>query len=176
MPAKGVERWLAQRLSHVLGTRLRRRRLRERRLPVAEHAGRRGAGRRRRPSTPTAVERWAPGRAVWPLLDVIDASIPSEPWARSLAQHLGTDAEDKGRRLAVARRLAAMFDEYGQSRPEMLRAWAAGRDERGDGSPLDADLAWQAELWRRLRDTPRHPEPGRAARGRLRPAAGPSRR
>src|SRR3954451_7473412 len=35
----------------------------------------------------------------------------------------------------------------------MLRAWAAGRDERGDGSPLDEDLRWQAELLGRLRDS-----------------------
>src|SRR5262249_4744919 len=41
---------------------------------------------------------------------------------------------------------------YGRSRPEMLRAWAAGRDEQGDGSPLPPDLRWQAQLWRELRD------------------------
>ncbi len=158
VPAKGVERWLAQRLSHVLGTdsgdgvcanvafpwpsALVDETLQATSTAHAE-----------------AVERWAPARAVWPLLDVIDASVPGEPWCRSLAQHLGTDAEDKGRRLAVARRLAGMYDEYGQSRPAMLRAWAAGRDERGDGTPLDADLHWQAELWRRLRDALATPSP-----------------
>ena len=68
-----------------------------------------------------------------------------------------------------------MFDEYGQSRPEMLRAWAAGRDERGDGTPLDDDLRWQAELWRRLRDAARYAEPGRAARRRLRSSCATSR-
>jgi exodeoxyribonuclease V gamma subunit len=158
VPAKGVERWLAQRLSHVLGTSTGDGVCANVAFPwpstlvdealaasSAEHA--------------EAVERWAPARAVWPLLDVIDASTPSEPWCRSLAQHLGSDGEDKGRRLAVARRLAGMFDEYGQSRPEMLRAWAAGRDERGDGSPLDGDLRWQAELWRRLRDSLATPSP-----------------
>ena len=158
VPAKGVERWLAQRLSHVLGTSAGDGVCANVAFPwpstlvdqalqatSAEHAD--------------AVERWAPARAEWPLLEVIDASVPSEPWCRSLAQHLGSDAEDKGRRLSVARRLAGMFDEYGQSRPEMLRAWAAGRDERGDGTPLDADLAWQAELWRRLRETLGAPSP-----------------
>jgi exodeoxyribonuclease V gamma subunit len=34
----------------------------------------------------------------------------------------------------------------------MLRLWAEGRDERGDGTPLEDDLRWQAELWRRLRE------------------------
>ncbi len=159
VPAKGVERWLAQRLSHVLGTSAGDGVCANVAFPwpsslvdealqasSAEHAD--------------AVQRWAPARAVWPLLDVIDRSVAAaEPWCRSLAQHLGSEADDKGRRLAVARRLAGMFDEYGQSRPEMLRAWAAGRDERGDGSPLDEDLAWQAELWRRLREALGTPSP-----------------
>ena len=107
-----------------------------------------------------AVERWSPAKSVWPLLEVIDACAPTEPWCRPLAQHLGIGGEDKGRRLAVASRLARLFDDYGQSRPAMLRAWADGRDERGDGTPLEGDLHWQAELWRRLRDAwapPRRP-------------------
>ena len=37
------------------------------------------------------------------------------------------------------------------SGPSLLREWAAGADTDGDGRPLDEDLAWQAELWRRLR-------------------------
>ena len=98
-----------------------------------------------------AVERWAPQQTVWPLLELIDASVSTEPWCQSLAQHLGTGADDKGRRLTVASRLARLFDDYGQSRPEMLRSWAAGIDEFGDGTPLPSDLTWQAELWRRLR-------------------------
>lgn len=151
MPAKGVERWLAQRLSHVLGAGSGDGVCANVVFPwpstlldaavqsaSTEHA--------------EAVERWAPRRSVWPLLEVIDACAPGEPWCRPLAQHLGTGGEDKGRRLAVASRLGRLFDEYGQSRPAMLRAWAEGRDERGDGTPLEADLRWQAELWRRLRD------------------------
>ncbi len=158
VPAKGVERWLAQRLSHVLGTDSGDGVCANVAFPwpstLVDEALQ---------ATSTehedAVERWTPARAVWPLLDVIDASTPTEPWCRSLAQHLGSDTEDKGRRLAVARRLATRFDEYGQSRPGMLRAWAAGRDERGDGSLLDDDLRWQAELWRRLRDSLAEPSP-----------------
>jgi exodeoxyribonuclease V gamma subunit len=99
-----------------------------------------------------AVERWAPQRSVWPLLEVMDACVSTEPWCRPLAQHLGSGGKDKGRRYAVASSLARLFDDYGQSRPPMLRAWAAGRDERGDGTPLEDDLRWQGELWRRLRD------------------------
>jgi exodeoxyribonuclease V gamma subunit len=153
VPAKGVERWLAQRLSHVLGANADDgvcanvdfpwpSRLLDDAIQSAsnEHA--------------EAVERWAPQRSVWPLLEVIDACAPTEAWCRPLAQHLGIGIgdEDKGRRLAVASRLARLFDDYGQSRPTMLRAWADGRDERGDGTPLEDDLRWQAELWRRLRN------------------------
>jgi exodeoxyribonuclease V gamma subunit len=151
VPAKGVERWLAQRLSHVLGAREGDGVCANVVFPwpstVVDEVLQAAS-----PEHAEAVERWAPQRSVWPLLDVIDASVPSEPWCRALARHLGEGADDKGRRLAVARRLAARFDEYGQSRPEMLRAWAAGRDERGDGTSLDEDLRWQPELWRRLRD------------------------
>ena len=158
VPAKGVERWLAQRLSHILGA--------EREDGVCANVAFPWpstivdeALQATSPEHAEAVDRWAPQRSAWPLLDVIDASVPAEPWCRALAQHLGTGPDDKGRRLAVARRLASRFDEYGQSRPEMLRAWAAGRDERGDGTRLDDDLWWQPELWRRLRETIGTPSP-----------------
>ena len=32
----------------------------------------------------------------------------------------------------------------------MVQAWETGSDTDGTGSPIDADLAWQPELWRRL--------------------------
>ncbi|MDX6254100.1 MAG: exodeoxyribonuclease gamma subunit [Frankiales bacterium] len=157
VPAKGVERWLAQRLAHVLGTATGdgvcanvlfpspSRMLDETAQAVSpEHAA--------------SVERWAPARLTWPLLEVIEASV-DEPWCRPLTQHLGQGEDDKGRRLAVATGLARSFDAYGQSRPQMLQAWAAGRDEQGDGSPLPEDLHWQAALWRALRQRLGTPSP-----------------
>ena len=87
----------------------------------------------------------------WPLLDVIDCSL-DEPWCATLAKHLGhfdIDADEaelrKGRRYAVARRLAGLFASYVRQRPELLVDWIEGKP--GD---LDADLAWQPELWRAL--------------------------
>lgn len=172
VPSKGVERWLAQRLSHVLGAQHEDgvcanvtfpsfARLLDEAVAEADtgYAG--------------AVERWAPERAVWPLMRVIDRCAPNQAWCAVLASHLkldnGLDDErdderhdgrtGNGRRFAVARKLAALFDRYGRSRPGMIRAWADGRDEQDSGAPLSSDLIWQAELWRRLKDELATPAP-----------------
>lgn len=160
VPSKGVERWLAQQLSHVLG------------------AGPDGDGVCANVAFPSytqlldeaaavadedyarSTQAWSAQRVVWPLMSVIDRCAPSEPWCRALAVHLGLDGTtdpdavarlQSGRRFAVAVKLARYFESYGKARPAMLRAWAAGRDEQGDGSSLPPDLRWQSELWRRLR-------------------------
>src|SRR5262249_54847728 len=107
-----------------------------------------------------SVEEWSPERSVWPLLHVIDECAPSEPWCRVLARHLGLHGSgDKGRRFAVAGKLAGLFHRYGLSRPEMITSWSDDRDEQGDGTALPADLRWQAELWRRLRADIGSPSP-----------------
>jgi exodeoxyribonuclease V gamma subunit len=159
VPTKGVERWLAQQLGHVLGAvdgagvcanvhfppyaRL---------LDEAAAAAHDGYA--------AAVEAWSAQRSVWALMRVIDRCAPNEPWCRVLAAHLGLDGTgDKGRRFAVAGKLARLFDGYGRARPDMITAWRAGREEQGDGTPLPDDLAWQAELWRRLRDELDAPAP-----------------
>ena len=41
----------------------------------------------------------------------------------------------------------------------MLTQWAVGQDTDGAGGALDADLHWQAELWRRLRQVLGTPSP-----------------
>ncbi len=154
VPARGIERWLTQRLSHRLGRRAGRAdgicaavRFPSPAALIAEVAG----GRDDDP--------WAPDAAVWPLIEVIDASA-AEPWSRTLAVHLGLvehagaadpDGEDRrGRRYAVARRIAGLFDGYATHRPDVVAAWSAGSDTDGWGEPLPPDLAWQPELWRRL--------------------------
>jgi exodeoxyribonuclease V gamma subunit len=144
VPARGVERWLSQRLSHVLG---------------------RGAGgdgvcagvQFRSPASLIAEitgtredDPWAPDALTWPLLEVVDAHL-DQPWCADLATHLGYFADGaehelrQGRRYAVARRIAGLFGSYARQRPELLAAWLDG--ETGD---LAGDLAWQPELWRRL--------------------------
>lgn len=150
VPAKGVERWLTQRLSHRLGT------------------GPRGgdgvcAGVRfLRPTSLVSLligrdrdDPWDPERLVWPLLATIDDSL-GEPWCATLAAHLGhgLDGDDgdlrRNRRYSVAIRLASLFASYAGQRPQLVSDWREGRDTDGAGSPLDHDLLWQAELWRRV--------------------------
>ena len=146
VPAKGVERWLSQRLSHILG---------------------RGAGQDgicagiafRNPRSLIAEitgtvddDPWSPDAMVWPLLEVIDCSL-DEPWCRTLATHLGhfEAGEERelrqGRRYAVARRLAGLFASYARQRPQLLIDWE--NDIAGD---IASDLQWQPPLWRALLD------------------------
>ncbi|OBK38209.1 exodeoxyribonuclease V subunit gamma [Mycobacterium sp. 1245111.1] len=144
VPAHGVERWLSQRLSHVLGT------------------GRGGDGvcagiAFRSPGSLIAEitdtvddDPWSPDAMTWPLLETIDASL-DQPWCAILARHLGHfDAGDeaelrRGRRYSVARRLAGLFASYARQRPQLLIDWLDGNS---DG--LDDDLRWQPELWSAL--------------------------
>ncbi len=151
VPAKGVERWLAQRLSTVLGASSGGDGIcsgvafpSAGRLVDEALAAARGIDRRDDPWLDPA----------WALLEVVDGCL-GEPWCAVLAQHLGAgagpDDHRRGRRWATAARLAGLFRSYGAHRPHMLRDWAQGRDTDGQ-EPLPADLTWQAELWRRLRE------------------------
>ncbi|MEP6631561.1 MAG: exodeoxyribonuclease V subunit gamma, partial [Lapillicoccus sp.] len=147
--AKGVERWLTQRLSHVLG--------------ADEHGnGVCGGVDFVRPATLIGLltgsdetDPWDPDQLVWPVLTVVDAS-RAEPWCDALARHLGKGREGDAyelrqeRRWTVARRLAGLFGTYARDRPTMLEDWAAGGDGDGAGGRVDPDLAWQPELWRRV--------------------------
>jgi len=159
VPAKGVERWLSQRLSHRLGVGERSR--------DGVCAGVRFVSPHSLVSMLLGRDRddpWEPDQLVWPLLAVIDASL-DEPWAVPLARHLGHGvAGDEGelrrnRRYAVARRLAGLFASYARQRPALVSDWREGRDTDGAGSPVAPDLSWQPELWRRLLDQVDVPPP-----------------
>jgi exodeoxyribonuclease V gamma subunit len=144
VPAKGVERWLSQRLSHILGRGSGQDGIcagiafRNPHSLIAEITG------------TTDDDPWSPDAMVWPLLDVIDASC-AEDWCHTLATHLGhfEAGEERelrqGRRYAVARRLAGLFASYARQRPQLLIDWE--RDIAGD---IDPDLDWQPPLWRAL--------------------------
>ncbi|MDP3890224.1 exodeoxyribonuclease V subunit gamma, partial [Nocardioides sp.] len=47
---------------------------------------------------------------------------------------------------------AGLFVSYAAQRPTLVADWREGRDTDGCGNPVAGDLAWQAELWRRLVD------------------------
>ncbi|SOD73496.1 DNA helicase/exodeoxyribonuclease V gamma subunit [Jatrophihabitans sp. GAS493] len=159
VPSKGVERWLAQQLSHVLGAEAGDGVCANVLFPsyarILDEAAAAASS-----DYADSVEAWSAERSVWPLMRVIDECAPSEPWCRVLAAHLGLDGSgDKGRRFAVAGKLARHFEAYGRSRPAMLRSWHDGSDDQGDGTPLPEDLAWQPELWRHMREAIGHPSP-----------------
>ncbi len=148
--ARGMERWLSQRLSHVLGCGEGSEEqtaddgvcagvaFRHPRSLIAELAGTAGH------------DPWAPDAMVWPLLEVVDSCL-DEPWCTALASHLGhfERGDEKhlrqGRRYAVARRLAGLFASYARQRPQLLVDWLEGRSD-----DLDSDLQWQPELYRTL--------------------------
>jgi len=153
VPAAGVERWLSQRLSHRLGRAEGR--------DDGVCAGVEMRSPRSLVATVLGTDRddpWAPEALAWVVLDVLDTCL-DEPWAAVLADHLGHHATGeeadlrRGRRYAVARRVAGLLASYAAQRPGLLEAWLDPRVERpedGAGEVLTPDLAWQPPLWREV--------------------------
>jgi exodeoxyribonuclease V gamma subunit len=152
VPTRGVERWLAQRLSHRLGTSSGRADGVCANFVFPFPGTLVGRAMARGSGIDPDQDPWPPERSVWPLLGVVDDHFDN-PFLAPLAEHLRaawptTDAT-RTRRFATVRHIADLFDHYGVHRPEMVQAWARG-DPWTDG-PTAAG-AWQAELWRCLRD------------------------
>jgi exodeoxyribonuclease V gamma subunit len=159
--SRGIERWLSHRLGARLGT-----------SPGAADGvcanlqfpfpGRLvNAALAAATGVDATTAPWRPERLVWPLLDVVDATV-DEPWMGVLADHIGgrdPSSPKRDRRFAAARHLADLFDSYAVHRPAMLRAWVDDRAEDGDGRPLPDDIAWQIPLWQRLREVVGTPSP-----------------
>lgn len=156
VPARGIERWLTQRLSHKLGVGPR---------------GGDGVTAGVRFITPhslisllldrTHSDPWSADHLSWPVLAAIEDNLDQE-WAQPIADHLGVGKDGStqlsGRRFSLARRLATLFSSYAVQRPEMLRAWSA--EEATDGyAPLAADLEWQPYLWREVTARVSEPAP-----------------
>ena len=171
VPAKGVERWLSQQLSHRLGHSPGREdgvcagvRFRSPASLVSELTGAR------------EHDPWAPDALVWPLLSVVDASA-GEAWcaraqrpprARPAAARRATCGAvgatpwpDDWPAVRVVRRAAA---------DPARRLGGRRRAPTGPGGALAGDLVWQPELWRRLvaevgEPTPRRAPPRRRSPG-----------
>jgi exodeoxyribonuclease V gamma subunit len=182
VPTPGVERWLSQSLAQRLGAGPGR--------SDGVCAGVDFPSPRRlvaRALTGTAdqedTDPWQPHRAVWPLLRVIDRC-RGEPWAALLWHYLGAgggsaelDPLRAGRRWSTARHVAGLFARYAATRPSMIDNWSQGRDVDASGAALPADRAWQAEIWRRLRNELGVPSPAERVQvgvARLRLAPGSS--
>ena len=163
VPTRGVERWLTQRLSATLGASP------DRGDGVCANIDFPFPGRLvgRAMAGAVGVDReadpWLPERLVWPILDVVGARMEQVELA-ALAAHLGGDGKDPdqgrtARRFATLRRIADLFDRYGVHRPAMVAAWADGENVDAHGEPLPPDVAWQAQLWRWVREQVGVPSP-----------------
>jgi len=144
VPTRGIERWLTQRLSTHLGATPGRHdgvcANIEFPFPgsVVNGALALAAG------TDPGSDPWLPQRAVWPLLEVVEAHF-DEPWLAPLAQHIrNSENVHESKRFSSIRHVADLFDRYGVHRPEMLQCWA-------DGSQGEDEDPWQVQLWRLLR-------------------------
>ncbi|GAA1480149.1 exodeoxyribonuclease V subunit gamma [Gordonia sinesedis] len=189
VPARGVERWLGQRLATRLG--------RSPSGPDAMVAD--GIAANIDFSSPASLtdaviaaaelaidgssggiavgdgDRWQAGALVWSVLAELDDSI-DDPDLAVLARHVGaadttragtagtvrtdTDTELRlGRRFATARHIADLFDRYGRQRPDMIAGWARGDDSDGAGGRVPDDMAWQPRIWRAVRERIGRPHP-----------------
>ncbi|MEH3034807.1 MAG: exodeoxyribonuclease V subunit gamma [Aeromicrobium erythreum] len=147
--ANGLQRWLAQTVSHRLGASDGRQDgicagvdfVRPAHL-VSELTDR------------DRDDPWSPGRLAWTLLDVVDEAI-DEDWLAIVARHVGhglppaDEALRRSRRFPTARRVATLLHGYARQRPWMVQAWESGDDVDGLGGELAPEQRWQAELWRR---------------------------
>jgi exodeoxyribonuclease V gamma subunit len=129
---RGMERWLAMQLAERHGIcagvefLFPRRFLRERLF--APLLGADAAG----------PEVFEPARLTWEIAALLPA-LTGEPSFAQVRGYLEHDPSPR-RRLALARRIAEVFDDYALYRPELVRRWEAGAE------PAD----WQAQLWRAL--------------------------
>ena len=97
-----------------------------------------------------ADDPWRPERLAWHVLAVTSADDgPPVPWRGRPA-----------RPWSLARRVADLLDAYGTQRPDLIAAWAAGRDG-----------GWQADVWRAVRRRVGVPAPAELVRAALEPAA-----
>jgi exodeoxyribonuclease V gamma subunit len=88
---------------------------------------------------PEAAALYAPEGLAWAIAAELPRHLASERFA-PVRRFL--DGDDHGSRLlALARRIAELFDQYAVFRPDLVLAWEAGSGDPGD---------WQPALWRAL--------------------------
>ncbi|MGA4668616.1 exodeoxyribonuclease V subunit gamma [Propionibacteriaceae bacterium Y1923] len=82
-----------------------------------------------------------------------------QDWAAPLVDHLRSDEQRPGRRLATGRRVARLARRYCRDAPAMIDAWGQGRGSDPTGEPLEQGYQWQAQLWGLLVDLAGHAHP-----------------
>ncbi len=126
VPTRGIERWLTQRLSGHLGATPGRQdgvcANIEFPFPGSVVNGALALAADTEPDS----DPWLPQRAVWPLLEVVEAHF-DEPWLAPLAQHIrNSETVHESKRFSSIRHVADLFDRYAVHRPEMVQRWAEG--------------------------------------------------
>jgi exodeoxyribonuclease V gamma subunit len=156
VPARGVERWLSQRLAQTLGAAGHRDGIAANiDFPSPEDLLQSVVAATA--DEPDAARTWYSGALVWPVLAVLDAHL-DDPRMSVLRNHLAGPT-GRGRRLAAASTIAGLLRGYGWQRPGMLAAWATGADTDGAGGVLPAALNWQPWFWREVRSVIGQPHP-----------------
>ena len=86
---------------------------------------------------------------LWEIMRLLPEML-EQPEFRPLKNYLA-DAADVRKRFQLSSQIANLFDQYLVFRPDLILAWDQGRGSlRGLRGPNDHE-AWQAALWRRLR-------------------------
>ena len=99
---------------------------------------------------------FSPALLAWRIHGLLDRAHEHGAWVAAhprLARYL--DGADARMRFELAGRIARVFDHYLTYRPQWLELWASGRGSAlgpGASAVALADEAWQAALWRHIRD------------------------
>jgi exodeoxyribonuclease V gamma subunit len=99
---------------------------------------------------------WVADSLVWTVLELLEAFADAPEFQRISNYLAASPGEVPGARVVdrrawlLARGIADVFDRYALYRPDMGRAWVAGRGNGPDGRPIDPRNAWQPVLWRAL--------------------------
>lgn len=101
------------------------------------------------PGTTRELDPWHVSALTWSVLEVLASGRRDVP------------GPNRGRheRWVLARRVADLFDRYATQRPDLIAAWANGRDEDGTGAELPESFRWQPQLWRAVREVIGEPSP-----------------
>src|SRR6478735_5750974 len=110
VPSRGIERWLGQQLSNVLGAAPGRGDGIFANVDLPFPARLAGRATQAATGVDPATDPWNPGRSVWPLLEIVERHRDA-PWMGALARHIGGDDDvRRTRRFSAVRHVADLFD------------------------------------------------------------------